>query len=311
MDKSKVAKIVIVGGLAVFAIKLLAYFLSNSIALLSDALESIINIIASLMMFVSIRMASKPADADHQFGHKRAENVSSLMEGMLIMVAAFLIIEAGISRLLTPVELSSVDLALVVSLSATAINGGLSYFMMKESRKNGSIALEGDAKHLLSDVLSSVGVVVGLFIATLTGWYTLDSILAIIVALLIAKMGVELIIKSSSDLMDHSCPDIEAKVVTILDNREGFLEYHDLRSRKSGDTVFIMFHLCVDGKITVYESHALTEKLEKELEGQIPGIEVTIHVESDDQACRSRSEKDDKIMNYRSSMLKDEKDLKE
>lgn len=307
MDKTKVAMIVIAGGLIVFGIKLLAFFISDSIALLSDALESIINIVASVMMFISIRVASKPPDEDHQFGHKRAENVSCLIEGLLIIMAAVLIVEAGLSRLFSPVQLTSIDLALLVSLSATAINGGLSVFEMRQSKHNhGSMALEGDAKHLLSDVLSSVGVVVGLFIATLTGWYVLDSVLAIIMAAIIAKMGIGLMTKSCGDLMDHSCPETEAKVREVLDRKKGYIEYHDLKTRKSGDTVFVMFHLCVDGKVTVHESHELTERLEKDLEKEIPGIDVTIHVESEDQLCKARTDEEEGLYNYRAKGLQEE-----
>ncbi|OPY34621.1 MAG: ferrous iron efflux protein F [Methanomassiliicoccales archaeon PtaU1.Bin124] len=311
MDKKRVAEIVIVGGLIVFAIKLLAYIISDSIALLSDALESIINIIASIMMFISIRVASKPPDAEHQFGHKRAENVSCLIEGLLIIIAALLIMEAGLSRLFTPVELTQVDIALIVSLSATGINAGLSYFMLKESKKNESMALEGDSKHLLSDVLSSGGVVLGLFIATLTGWFVLDSILAIIMAVLIGKMGIDLMRKASTDLLDHSCPEVEVKVRELLDTQKGFVEYHELKTRKSGDTVFVMFHLCVDGKMTVNESHDLTERLERMLEEKIPGIDATIHVESEHQMCEGRTEEEDDQLNYRARSLHREHGPKE
>ena len=164
--KQQVAKLAVGVGLLIFFIKLVAYLISGSVALLSDALESIVNIVASIMMLASIRVAMMPADADHRYGHQRAENISCLVEGILIVLAALLIIMASAGRLLDPVDpFTSIGLALAVSLVATSLNGGMSYLLMRSSRQNGSIALEGDAKHLLSDVISSVGIVVGLLLA--------------------------------------------------------------------------------------------------------------------------------------------------
>jgi cation diffusion facilitator family transporter len=280
VKKNDLALIAILGGVIVFSIKLSAYFVSNSIALLSDALESIINIIASIMLFFSLRIAERPPDEEHKFGHKKAENISCLVEGMLVLIAAFFIIEASVGRIFDPVELSSVNLALLISLSATGLNAGLSYALWKESKRSHSIAMEGDSKHLLSDVLSSLGVVIGLFVASVTGYYILDPLLALIVAALIIKMGIDLLKKSSMDLMDHSCPISEQKIVEVMQKEHSSVEYHDLKTRKSGDTVFAEMKVCVDGDSTVQESHALTERIEQDLEKSIPGINVIIHVEA-------------------------------
>ncbi len=284
MDKNQLALVAVLGGIVVFIIKLSAYFVSNSIALLSDALESIINIVASIMLLFSLRIAARPPDAEHEFGHKRAENISCLIEGMLVLVAAFLIIEASLGRIFNPVELSSVDLALVISLSATGLNALLSYSLWKESKRSGSIAMEGDSKHLLSDVLSSVGVVIGLFIASITGYTILDPLMALVVAALIIKMGISLLRKSSNDLMDHRCPESEQKIAEVMKRDHSSLEYHDLKTRKSGDTVFAEMKVCVDGDRTVKEAHELTERIEKDLEREVPGITVIIHVE-DKEKC--------------------------
>lgn len=273
------------GGIVVFIIKLVAFLVSDSIALLSDALESIINIVASGMLFASIRIAERPADKEHQFGHRKAENISCLIEGILVLMAAVFIIYASIGRLFNPVTLRDLDLALLVSLFATAINGTLSYVLARESRRTGSIALEGDSKHLLSDVLSSLGVIVGLAIASFTGLFFLDSVLAFLVGALIIKMGYELINRSCGDLLDMHCPSVEEKIREILDRTDGHIEFHELKTRKSGDMVFVTFHLCVNGGMSVYESHEITERIESELKKSFPDLELTIHVETEHQSC--------------------------
>jgi cation diffusion facilitator family transporter len=288
VKKNDLALIAIIGGITVFAIKLSAYFVSNSIALLSDALESIINIVASILLFFSLRIAERPPDEEHKFGHKKAENISCLVEGMLVLIAAFFIIEASVGRIFNPVELSSVNLALLISLSATGINAVMSYSLWKESKRSGSIAMEGDSKHLLSDVLSSVGVVVGLFIASVTGYYILDPLMALIVAVIIIKMGIDLLRKSSLDLMDHRCPISEEKIVEVMNKEYPSVEYHDLKTRKSGDTVFAEMKVCVDGEATVQESHALTERIESEMQKAIPGINMIIHVEAREKCDLSK-----------------------
>jgi len=293
VKKTQVAMLAIIGGLAVFFIKFAAFLISDSIALLSDALESIINIAASIMLFVSLRIAEMPPDKEHEFGHRKAENVSCMIEGLLIIMAAVLIIYASFGRLLDPVNLTDVDLALIVSIAATAINAGLSYTLFVESKKKGSIAMEGDSKHLLSDVISSVGVVIGLFIATITGWFILDPLMAFLIGASIIRMGYEVINKASGDLLDKHCPECEEAVREVLDHNNGHIEYHDLKTRKSGDIVFVVFHLCVNGNMSVYESHEMTERIEEKLKEKIPNLDLTIHVETENQTCIHKSEEMD------------------
>ncbi|MCX6651573.1 MAG: cation diffusion facilitator family transporter [Methanomassiliicoccales archaeon] len=283
MKKEQVAKLTVAGGLLIFAIKLIAYLISGSVALLSDALESIVNIVASVMMLVCVNIAMMPADADHKYGHQRAENISCLVEGILIIIAALLIILASVGRLFHPVPFTSIDLALVVSLTATALNGGLSYILSRSSRENGSIALEGDAKHLLSDVISSIGIVIGLFLAKITGWYILDPILALIVAALLVRMAISVLKKTTSDLMDHSLPEIEVIIEDVLKKQQGFLQYHDLKTRHVGDCVYAEMHICVHADSTVAEAHDLTERIEEALREKVPSIVVSIHMETERQ----------------------------
>ncbi len=290
MDKRKIAICAILVGLTVFLLKLVAYFLSNSVALLSDALESTINIVASIMMFFAIMLASRPEDRDHEYGHQKAENISALVEGVLIIIAAILIIEAAVGRLTDPVPLENIDLGLIISLSATSLNGILAWAMMKEARRSRSMALEGDAKHLFSDVVSSIGVVVGLIIAVLTKLYILDSVIAIIVAVLLVKMGVDVLRKTTHDLMDATCEDEEMVIVGVLEKNQDLLEYHDLRTRRSGTTVFMDVHVCIDGKKTVSEGQGIVAKVEEELKAVIPGIVPNFRIEDETQCKRYRDE---------------------
>lgn len=268
------------GGLLIFGLKLTAYFLSGSVALLSDAMESIVNIIASGLMLYAVYLADSPADRTHNYGHQKVENISSLIEGLLIVVAAALIAEKAVGRLIRPTELTNINAALIISLAATSLNGLLSWLLLKTARKFGSLALEGDSKHLLSDVLSSVAVAAGLFLAKLTGWHFLDSALALAVSGLLVKMAIELIKKSSTGLMDQSCPDEEARIIEVLKRHDQlFMDFHDLKTRRSGSRVFAEFHLSVKGDKTVEEAHNLTDHLEQELNQKLPEVSLTIHVE--------------------------------
>ncbi len=277
--------IAIIGGSLIFSLKLAAFLVTDSVALLSDALESIINIVASIMMLISIRIAMVPEDVNHRYGHQKAENISAFIEGFLILIAAFLIIEASLGRIFNPVQPTNINIGLVISLVATSLNGVLSYILLREARRSHSIALEGDSKHLFSDVLSSLGVVVGLFIASITGYYILDPLLALLVAAIIIRMGIGIVRKASNDLMDQSVPELEKSIVEVLAKTDGFIEYHDVRTRKNGTNYYAEFHLCVKGDMTVRDSHKLTDTIEAELKKLYPGIFVNIHVETEEQCC--------------------------
>jgi cation diffusion facilitator family transporter len=280
MQKRQVALIALFGGVIILLVKLLAYFVSNSVALLSDALESIVNIAASGLMLFSVWLSEKPADDSHNYGHQKVEDISSLLEGIFIVVAAFLIINAAAGRLFSSVLPIEINLSIGISIAATALNGGLSWYLTRSAKKSGSAALEGDAKHLLSDVISSAGVWVGLFIVSLTGWGIVDPILAFIVAALIIRMGLGLVSKSSSRLMDNSCKEEEAKIREVmLRHKYRFIDFHDLKTRRNGNLVFCELHLSVDGSLSVSEAHELTDHLENELKDELPNANLTIHVE--------------------------------
>jgi cation diffusion facilitator family transporter len=280
MSKKSSAVTAVVGGFIIFGLKLGAYFLSGSVALLSDALESIANIAASLMMFVSVRISNKPPDDLHQYGHQKVENISAFIEGALILIAGTVIIYTAVNRFLNPVELGTLDIALGVSLLATAGNYWLSIYLAKNAKELDSMALEGDSKHILSDVVSSVGVVIGLIIAVFTGWAIMDPLLAFIVGFIKLKMGVELILKAGNGLLDQNCPEEEKKIRAVLDSHNpSFVDYHNLKTRRNGDKIYAELHLSIDGSETVQEAHDFTDHLQEDIQKELPEIRLNIHVE--------------------------------
>ncbi len=282
MDKRGMAVTVFVGGVAIFGIKVYSYIISGSVALLSDALESIVNIVASLMMYMSVVISERPPDENHRYGHQKIENLSSLAEGGLILVAGALIAKEAVGRLYQPVPLVRLDFAIGLSLFATLMNGAISWMLKSKAKETGSMALEGDAKHLLSDVISSMGVAVGLYLGQFFGVPLLDPIMALIVSSLVLRLGVGLVWKSGSGLMDESCPETEKKIRELMDRHENrFVDYHDLKTRRSGNRVFAELHLSLDGGLSVQEAHDFTDHLEWDVEKELPDVDLIIHVEPD------------------------------
>ena len=280
MEKQELAAVAVVGGLVIFAVKLYSYFVSGSVALLSDALESIVNILASLMMLVSVRVSLRPPDESHRYGHQKVENISSFVEGALVLLAGLLIGREAIMRLFKPVAPMQLGFAVLLSLVATAMNGGLSWVLMRKAKETSSMALEGDAMHLLSDVVSSVGVAVGLLVADRLSMPVLDPVMALVVAALVLRMGVSLLWKSSLGLMDHTCPESEKRIMEIMNrHRSQFLDFHNLKTRRSGDRVYAELHISVDGELSVQEAHDLMDHLEADMRKEVPDVEITMHVE--------------------------------
>jgi cation diffusion facilitator family transporter len=237
------------------------------VALLSDALESVVNLVASGMMLFSVIVSERPADESHQYGHEKVENISMLVEGGLIVTAGLFIVHEALGRLSEPTPLTGVGYALGISLFATALNGVLSWHLSRTAKEADSLALEGDAMHLLSDVVSSLGVVAGLYVASLTGWSVLDPILALLVSVLVFKM-------------DRSAPEEEARIREIMEGHQSqFVDFHDVKTRRSGGRVYAELHLSMDGSVTVQESHDFVDHLEEDLLNELPGVTITIHVE--------------------------------
>ncbi len=280
MKKSTAALIAIIGSLIVFSIKFIAFFISNSVALLSDALESIVNILASGMMFLSIYISEKPADDTHNYGHQKVEDISSAFEGIFIIAAAILIVNAAAGRLFVPVELLEVNLAIAISALATGINAGISILLTRTAKSSGSAALEGDAKHLLSDVISTVGIWIGLVIVQVTGWQIMDALLAFVVAILIARMGIGLILRSLQRLMDQSCVEEETAILSVLEeHKSSIIEFHDLKTRRQGNVVLAEIHLTVQDIMSVRMAHDIIDQIEEALKRDAGHIRLTVHID--------------------------------
>lgn len=263
-----------------------AYFLTGSVGLLSDAIESFVNLAAALIAFTAITVAGRPPDNNHTYGHDKAEYFSSGAEGTLILVAAGVIIYSAVQRLLNPAPLENPGIGVAVALVASAINFGVSRIMLRVARQEDSIALEADAKHLMTDVWTSVGVVAGIIVVGVTGWQMLDPLIAIAVGINIIWMGVQLLRRSTAGLMDATLPAAEVEVIQEAIDRVAGSDtpYHALRTRKSGSRRFIDFHLLLPGRTTVQTSHDLVSRIEAAIERELPNTFVTIHVEPREDA---------------------------
>lgn len=276
------ARLSLVVALLVLGFKAFAYLLTGSVALLSDALESLVNVAATLLALFAIRFAQRPPDETHPFGHSKAEYFSAVLEGVLVVLAAFLIAKESIPRLLHPRPLGDLGPGLLVSLLASLINGLLAWHLLRQGRRLRSPALTADGYHVLSDVLSSVGVLAGVSLAWATGLWVLDPLLALLVAGNILLMGFRLVRQSVGGLMDEGLSLEEvARIRGFITERLAgrALEVHDLKTRRAGPRTFLEFHLVVPGRTTVEEAHQLCDELERALEKEFPGLVVTIHVE--------------------------------
>lgn len=272
--------------LLVLGLKALAYRLTGSVALLSDALESTVNVAAALLALLAIRFAHRPPDATHPFGHTKAEYLSAVLEGVLVVLAAFFIAKEALPRLLSPIPLEGLGPGLLVSLLASGLNGLLAYHLLAQGRRLRSPALTADGYHVLSDVLTSLGVLLGVGLAWATGLWVLDPLLALLVAGNILFIGFRLVRESVGGLLDEGLsPEEVAQIRTIIAQELGnrALEVHDLKTRKAGHRAFLEFHLVVPGSLSVAEAHALCDRLEKALEAEMPGLRVTIHVEPESE----------------------------
>lgn len=279
----RMAYLSIATSIATMALKFGAWHLTDSVSLLSDAVESLVNLAAGLIALTALIIASRPADVDHAYGHDKAEYFSSGAEGALILVAATSIIYAAVGRFLHPAALENLGPGLMVSLLAAALNFATARAMLKVGTQYDSITLEADAKHLMTDVWTSVGVVAGLAVVMFAppSWQILDPLMAVAVGLNIVYAGFSLLRRSWSGLMDAALPvdevrKIETEIGKILPNGTSF---HDLRTRKSGSRRFIDFHLLVPGASTVNEAHSLCDRIEETIERALPNAAVTIHVE--------------------------------
>lgn len=276
----------IVIAFAVMGLKFVAWRMTGSVALFSDALESIVNVIAAGAAFWAILVSHKPADSSHQHGHHKAEYFSAVLEGVLIVVAALLILMEVWRAWQTPVALDQPWPGLAVNGAAAVMNGLWAWLLVRVGSASKSPALVADGRHILTDVVTSVGVIAGLIGAVLTGWYFLDPLLALVVALNILWQGWKVIRTSVDGLMDRAVDaDEHLRIRDIISaNSRGALEVHDLKTRIAGRATFIEFHLVVDAQMTVADSHVICDRIEEALSADIPSVRVIIHVEPDDEA---------------------------
>lgn len=258
-----------------------AYFLTGSVGLLSDAAESVVNLVAAIIATWAVTYAAKPPDEDHAYGHYKAEYFSSGVEGALILVAAGSIAIAAWGRLFHPEPLEQLGLGLGLSLVATAINGALALVMLKASKRLRSITLRADAHHLLTDVWTSVGVVLGLMLVSLTHWLILDPIIALLVAANIVWTGIKLLHETGLGLLDTAMPVAEQQTVMdiLADYDSQGIQFHALRTRVAGSRRFISLHVLVPGAWTVQQGHDLCEEIEITIGRSLPGTYVFTHLE--------------------------------
>lgn len=276
-------------GFAVLGLKALAYWMTGSVALLSDALESTVNVTTAFAALIAIRIAARPADAGHPYGHHKAEFFSAVLEGVMIIVAALLILREAYFGFMEPVALDAPIEGLLVNLAATLINGFWAWILVSRGRRHKSPALVADGQHLFTDVLTSVGVAAGILLAYLTGWWILDPALAALVAAHILWSGSKIIKDSLSSLMDEAVPDetLERIRKIIASEADGAVEAHDLRTRHAGPAIFIDFHLVMPGETTVFQAHEICDQIESALKNAFDGACITIHVEPEHKSKQS------------------------
>ncbi len=269
--------------LLVLALKVLAWQMTGSVALYSDAMESLVNVAGALLAWFAIRMAERPADTNHPFGHHKAENFSAIVEGTLIVLAAILIIQEAWGALFAP-HLDQLGLiGLSVNAAAMILNLVWARVLISAGRHRRSPAMTANGRHLMTDVWTSAGVLAGLVLVLLTGWSVLDPLLAMLVAVNILREGWNVIFHSAGDLMDSAAHSGDTDIIeeAVRNSSQGALQIHDLRTRRAGKAVFVEFHLVVDRNMSVGEAHDICDAIEDAIAEKLPEARTVIHVEPD------------------------------
>ncbi|MBP0484634.1 cation diffusion facilitator family transporter [Sagittula salina] len=276
-------------GCIVLALKTLAWSLTGSVALLSDALESTVNLATAFAALVAINVASRPADQQHPFGHHKAEYFSAVLEGVMIIVAALFILHEAWGAAQAPRAMQAPFSGLAINGFATVLNGAWAFVLMRRGRALKSPALVADGKHLWTDVVTSFGVAVGVGLALVTGWWALDAAMAALVAVNILWSGWHVMSASLSGLLDEAVPEADLSRIreVIAENAIGAVEAHDLRTRHAGSATFVEFHLVVPGEMTVFDAHEICDRVEHAMHDAVPESRVTIHVEPEHKSKHS------------------------
>jgi cation diffusion facilitator family transporter len=271
----------IAAAITTIGLKSVAYLLTGSVGLLSDAVESVVNLMGALMALAMLTVAARPPDQNHTFGHSKAEYFSSIVEGILILGAATAIGYTAIDRILHPRELEQMSVGLIVSTSASAVNFIVARILMKAGKKYNSITLEADSQHLMTDVWTSAGVICGLIVATITGWLLLDSIMALIVAINIVWTAIGLLRRSVDGLMDGALPRQELLTIEMVMAKyhKKNVEFHALRTRQAASRRFISVHMLVPGDWTVHDAHHIAEDFEGNIRAELGDAIISTHLE--------------------------------
>lgn len=272
----------VVAAILTIALKTVAYLVTGSVGLLSDALESLVNLAGALMALAMLTVAARPPDDEHAYGHTKAEYFASVVEGTLILVAALSIAAAAVQRILNPRPLDQIGLGLGVSVVASLVNFGVAVVLLRAGRQYHSITLEANARHLFTDVWTSAGVIVGVGAVALTGWQQLDPLVALVVSANIVRTGIGIVRRSISGLMDSALPASEQQAVqVVLDGYAGSgAEFHALRTRQSGPRRFVSVHVLVPGDWTVLRGHQLLERIEADIRAALNPVTVFTHLEA-------------------------------
>jgi len=281
INLTKFAWMSIIVSIVVFGMKIAAWRATGSVGLLSDALESTVNIFAAVIALLALRTAMKPADAMHHFGRGKAEYFSASIEGFMILLAALIIVYTAIERIISPRPLEQIGWGLTISTVAALINGGTALILLRAGRLHRSPVLVADGKHLLTDVWTSVGVIVGVGLVVITGWNRLDGVVAMAVGLNIIITGINLLRSSTAGLMDKALSDDDhlkiVKVLTKFESEE--VKFHALQTREAGRQRFVSMHVLVPGAWSIQKGHDLSEELEAEIIAELPDTIITTHVE--------------------------------
>jgi len=282
---SRYAWLSIGAALITIALKAAAWFFTGSVGLLSDAMESVVNLIGAVMALAMLTVAARPADETHAYGHYKAEYFSSGMEGAMILIAAASIGFAAVKRLLHPAALENVGLGVAVSVVAALVNLFVALVLRRAGRVHESVTLEADSHHLFADVVTTVGVVIGIGLVVLTGWNRLDPVIGLLVAFVIVLTGVRIVRKSVYGLMDTALPESEQQALRAVFERyigEEGVDFHALRTRQSGVRRFISVHVLVPGDWSVNRGHELLEHIEADVRDTLPNVSILTHLESRD-----------------------------
>jgi cation diffusion facilitator family transporter len=281
VNLTRFAWLSIAAALVTIGMKLGAFWMTNSVSLLSDALESVVNLVTAIVALVALHIASRPADEEFGYGYSKIEFFSSGFEGGMILIAAGSIFATAVPRLINPQPLEQVGLGMAIVIVASLINLVVAQILLKAARKYNSITLEADSRHLMTDVLTTVGVVMGLLVVNLTGWLRLDAIIAMLVAANILRTGIGLLRRSGEGLMDVSLPNKDVKRIEeiLASYEEQGVKFHALRTRSAARRSFVSMHILVPGEWSVQRAHYLAEEIEAQIRQVIAGIVVFTHVE--------------------------------